>query len=144
MSLDTDAYVSIKYAIDGTTRNEIQAIGRPIKHYTVTHASNLGNSVSYLEAKTNDLGILIGLATACDMKGAKPKSGVTVESCIDRESVVQEFSFSAKKGKRYQFNKSSQYTPLGSSSKVQRWPAMLCTKHACALVLSCVEYWWYQ
>ena len=123
MSLDTDAYVSVKSAIDGTTRNEIQAIGRPIKHYTVTHASNLGNGLSYLEAKTNDLGILIGLVTACDMKGAKPKSGVTVESCIDRESVVQEFSFSAKKGKRYQFNK---YISIYTSRELKQNPKMAC------------------
>ena len=122
-SLDTDAYVIVKHAIDGTTRNEVQAVGRPIKHYTVTHASNFGNGVSYLEAKTNDLGILIGLATACDMKGAKPKSGVTVESHIDRESVVQEFSFSARKGKRYQFNK---YISIYTSRELKLSPKMAC------------------
>ena len=122
-SLDTDASVTVKHAIDGTTRNEIQPIGKPIKHYTVTHTSNLGNGMSYLEAKTNDLGILLGVATGCDMKGAKPKFGVTAKSYTDRESVVQEFSFIAKKGRRYQFNK---YTSIYTSGEFKQSPKMDC------------------
>lgn len=122
-SLDTDASVTVKHAIDGTTRNETQPIGRPIKHYTVTHTSNLRNGVLYLEAKTNDLDILVGVATGCAMKGAKPKGGVTVKSYTDGESVVQEFSFIAKKGRRYQFNK---YTSIYTSLEFKQTPKMSC------------------
>lgn len=121
--LDTDAYVTVKHAIDGTTRNEVQAVGNPIKHYTVTHASNLGNGVSYLGAKTNDLDIVIGVATAFDMKGAKPKCGVTVKVYTDRESVAQEFSFSAKRGTRYQFNR---YISIYTSREFKESPKIAC------------------
>jgi kojibiose phosphorylase len=120
---DTDAHVTVKHAIDGSTKNEIQAIENPIRHYTTTHTSTPTNGVSYLEAKTNDLGILIGIATACEMKGAKPNSGVTVRSYREGESIAQEFSFTAKKGKSYQFNG---YVSIYTSRELKRSPKIDC------------------
>jgi len=125
--LDSGAYVTVRQAIDGSTRNEIQAVGEPIKHYSVTYASELANGVSYLEAKTNDLGTLIGLATACEMKGADPNSGVTVESYTEGESVVQEFSFRAVKGKNYRFNN---YISIYTSRELKQRPRMACIGEA--------------
>lgn len=121
--LDTDAQVTVKHAIDGATKNEIQAIENPIRHYTVTHTSTPANGVSYLEAKTNDLGILIGIATACEMKGAKPNSGVTVRSYRDGDSVTEQISFSATKGKVYRFNR---YMSIYTSRELKRSPKTDC------------------
>ena len=121
--LDSDAHVTVRHAIDGSTRNEIQAIGKPIKHYEVTSTLELANGLSYLEAKTNDLGILIGIATACEIKGAKSKSGIVVKSYIEGESVVQEFSFSAVKGKTYRFNR---YISIYTSREIKQSPKTAC------------------
>jgi len=121
--LDADAHVTIRHAIDGSAKNEIQAVGNPIRHYDITHASELANGVQFLEAKTNDLGTLIGVATAFEIKGAKPSAGVTVESRTDGESVVQEFSFSAKKGKNYRFNR---YISIYTSRELKQSPKTSC------------------
>ena len=122
-SLDADTEVTIKHTIDGKTRNEVQSIGEPIKHYTVTHTSSPGNGTSYLEAKTPDLGILIGIATACNISGVKPESGVTAKSCADEESVAEELFFHAKKGRRYQFNR---YISIYTSRELKQGPEADC------------------
>jgi len=98
-SLDGDARVVVRRAIDGTTKNKVQAVGSPIKHYSVTQTSNSRDGVLYLEAKTNDLSIVIGMASGCDVV-----SDVEARAYADRESVVREVSFNAGKGKRYKFN----------------------------------------
>lgn len=98
-SLDNDAHILVRQAIDGTTKNEIQAVGRPIKHYAVTHTSALGNGLLYLEAKTNDLGTIIGVASGCDTE-----TKAELKSYAHGGSVLRDFSFNAKRGKRYRFN----------------------------------------
>jgi len=110
-SLDSDAHIVVRGTIDGTTRNEIQAVGSPIKHYSVTHTSDCGNGMSYLEAKTNDLGLVIGLASGYDVV-----TDVGVRSCADGESVVREFSLNTRKGKRYKFN---QYISIYTSRDIE-------------------------
>lgn len=121
--LDADAHVVVKTTIDGETRNEIRAAGEAIRHYTVTQKSNPGKGISYLEAKTNDLDIVIGVATACEMKRPVPGSGVTVRSYTEGKSIVQEFSFEAKKGGKYQFNS---YISIYSSRELKLVPKMDC------------------
>jgi len=111
-SLESDARVVVKRVIDGTTKNEVQTVGSPIKHYTVTHTLDSGNGVLYLEAKTNDLGIVIGMASGYDVV-----TDVEVKSCTNEESVVREFSFSAKRGKRYKFN---EYISIYTSRDIKR------------------------
>jgi trehalose/maltose hydrolase-like predicted phosphorylase len=103
-SLDSDACVIVRRSIDGATRNEIQALGNPIKHYAVTYTSNLESGVIYLEAKTGDIGIVIGMASASSVNEWKPEADAEIKYRTDKESVVREVSFNARKGKRYNFN----------------------------------------
>ena len=103
-ALDSDAHVVVKRTIDGTTRNEIQAVGEPIKHYAVTRTAAAGSGALYLEAGTEDSGILIGIASAGDVGGGKLKSTTGTKCYINGESVVRESCFDARKGKRYRFN----------------------------------------
>ncbi len=121
--LDADSHVVVKTTIDGATRNEIRAAGEPIQHYTVTQRSTHGDEISYLEAKTNDLNIVIGVASAGEMEKPVPESGVTVRSYTEGESTVQEFSFEAKKGDKYQFNS---YISIYSSRELKLAPKMDC------------------
>ena len=125
--LDADAHVIVKIAIDGSTRNELRAVGGPIKHYSITETSNLGNEISYLEAKTNDLGILIGLAIGCEMKNATSKLRTMARSYTDGELVIQEFSFDGKKGCKYQFNN---YIAIYTSRELERSPKTDCLSAA--------------
>ncbi|MBA7507087.1 Kojibiose phosphorylase [subsurface metagenome] len=103
-ALDGDAHVVVKRTIDGTTRNEIQAVGEPIKHYAVTHATDTGGGVLYLEARTNDPGILIGVASSGDVETGKFQPAVETKCYTNGESVVRESCFDARKGRRYRFN----------------------------------------
>jgi len=121
--LDADAHVIVKIAIDGSTRNELQAVGGPIKHYSITETSTLGNEISYLEAKTNDLGILIGLAIGCEMENSAPRLETTARSYTDGESVIQEFSFDGEKGCKYQFNN---YISIYTSRELEHSPKTDC------------------
>ena len=121
--LDADSRVVVKTTIDGATRNEIRAAGEPIQHYTVTQRSTHGDEISYLEAKTNDLDIVIGVASAGEMEKPVPESGVTVRSYTEGESTVQEFSFEAKKGDKYQFNS---YISIYSSRELKLVPKKDC------------------
>ncbi len=102
-ALDSDAEVVVRCSIDGTVHNGMHAVGGPRKHYAVTQALDLGDGVSYLEAKTNDLGQVIGIATAGGMKSAQHTSDLETRSHIDEHSIASESSFSAKKGVRYDF-----------------------------------------
>ncbi|TKJ28159.1 MAG: kojibiose phosphorylase, partial [Chloroflexi bacterium B3_Chlor] len=102
--LDGDASVVVAHTIDGTTRNEMHAVGGPRKHYAVAHALDLGNGLSYLEARTNDLGTVIGIATIADVSGAGPDFEVETGCRLEEESVTTEYSFGVKKGARYELN----------------------------------------
>lgn len=102
-SLDSDAPVVIKHKIDGATRNGMQAIGTPVKHYAVTDSLDPGNGLSYFQAETNDLGRSIGIATAATIKGGKPKSEVETECRMNEESITREYSFGVRKGVRHEF-----------------------------------------
>jgi kojibiose phosphorylase len=102
-SLDGDASVVVRHTIDGRTRNEMQAVGDPIKHYAVTKTSNLGDDLSYLEARTDDLGIVIGMATAGGMADVRSRPRVKSDYRTDEESAKREYSFSAKDSIRYEF-----------------------------------------
>ena len=115
-SLDGEVDVVVKHSIDGTTRNETQAIGEPIKHYGVTQALDLADGVSYLEARTNDLGTVIGMAAAGRMDGAEPTSGVKMRCHVGEESVTKECSFTAREGVRYQFH---QYVSVYTSRETE-------------------------
>lgn len=105
-SLDGDVRLTVKHIIDGTTKNVVQAMGDSIKHYTVTSiaATKIKDGTIYLEAKTNDYGILIGIAAASEAKGVEVKSGTSWHTHSGKECISKECSFTAKKGKRYRFN----------------------------------------
>ncbi len=111
-SLDADVSVVVKCAIDGTTRNEMHAVGGPRKHYQVTQAEALADGTSYLEVKTNDLGIVIGMATTADLSTSTP--GVDGEKVgrSHQESVIREYRFRAERGEPYQLD---QYISIHTS-----------------------------
>ena len=79
--------------------------------------------ILYLEAKTPDLGIQIGIATACNINGVKPESGVTAKSCADEESMTEELSFHIRKGERYLFNR---YISIYTSRELKQGPEADC------------------
>lgn len=105
-SLDGDVQVVVKHIIDGTTENKGQAIGDPVKHYAVTRAAagEAGDEALYLEAKTTDYGISIGMAAAGEIKGAGLEPGVKWDFNTEKDSVERECSFTARQGKRYRFD----------------------------------------
>ncbi len=118
--LDDDASVVVAHTIDGTTRNEMHAVGGPRKHYAVTHALDLGHGLSYLEARTNDLGTVIGIATIADMSGAGPDFQVETGCRLEEESVTMEYSFGVKKGARYELNEYiSTYTSRETEGEIR-------------------------
>ena len=102
-SLDADAEITVTQAIDGTTRNEVQAVGQPVKHYTVS-ASEAGNGRSYLEATTNDPVVQVGMATVCMPRGARPGEGAAAAGDAGGQSAVQRVRFTARRGRRYRFD----------------------------------------
>ncbi len=99
--LDGDARVVVKHTIDGTTRNGMHAVGGARRHYAVTLASEVADGLSYLQARTNDLGTVIGVASACSMQGANPGSGLEAGSYADEDTITREYSFDARKGSTY-------------------------------------------
>lgn len=104
-ALDSDAPVVVRHMIDGTTRNEMHAVGGPIKHYAVTETSALADGVAYLEAETNDLGTTIGMAVAVDASAPESASDLEIETISQDQSSSIEHSFRAKNGERYQFDR---------------------------------------
>jgi len=105
--LDGNVRVVFKHIIDGTIKNEVQAIGNPVKHYAVTYTTASKtkdkDEVMYLEAKTIESGISLGFAAAGDVKGAGLGTGIKWEYQLDEEFIGRECSFIAKKKKRYTF-----------------------------------------
>jgi kojibiose phosphorylase len=107
--LDGNVRVVFKHIIDGTTKNLVQAIGDPVKHYAVNWAAASGSKnrnkdrVIYLEAKTIESRISLGFAAAGEVKGAGLETGVKWEYKLGQEFIEQECSFMAQKGKRYNF-----------------------------------------
>ena len=103
-SLDSDASVVVKHIIDGTTRNEMHAVGGPRKHYRVTQSKACGD-VSYLEARTNDLGIVLGMASAVDFEDVEAADELETGFASGGEAGVLEQSFRARKGHTYHFRR---------------------------------------
>jgi len=100
-SLDSDVKVSVRQILDGTTRNEIRPIGKPVKHYVINQKFE-EDGIVYLEARTKESGISIGMASLLDTKGISPE--VSTETRLNGESIERELSFVASKGKRYVFS----------------------------------------
>ena len=102
--LDCDAEVTVKRVIDGTTENAVQAIGDPIKHYSVQDCSfhNPKGSV-YLEAKTTNSGQSIGMAADLEFTGRGSHPEVKWAVSASEETVSRECSFMAAKGGKYTF-----------------------------------------
>ncbi|MEX2704701.1 MAG: glycoside hydrolase family 65 protein [Candidatus Freyrarchaeum guaymaensis] len=96
-SLDRDCTVTLRKFTDGGTENRVQPSGRPMGHYTVERRSVRG-AFSYLEARTLDLGLRIGVAV-----GAVSEDGVKFKKWTEKDKVVQEFVFHAERGRRYRF-----------------------------------------
>lgn len=102
-SLDSDVRVVIRQIMDATSRNEVQPDGsKPIKHYEIKRKLE-GNGKLYLEAKTKESGISIGMAGLVVTKGMEIRPDG--KTALQRESIEKEFSFLAKRGKRYTFDK---------------------------------------
>ena len=119
-SLDSDASVVLRTVIDGTTTNEMHAVGGPRKHYRVTQSKGLPGDVSYLEARTNDLGIRIGVASAADLHGAVSARGLETSSSSSGEASVLEHSFRGRKGEAYRLDRYvSIYTSRESEGDVE-------------------------
>jgi len=105
-SLDGDVQVIVRHIIDGTTENAGQAVGSPIKHYAVTRAEafEAGGEAVYLEAKTNDYGIALGIAAALDMKAARLKARAGWQNLMGKDYAGRQCAFKAGKGKKYRFD----------------------------------------
>jgi kojibiose phosphorylase len=114
--LDADASVVLKVGIDGTVRNEQHAVGGPRKHYSVTEASATKDKLCYLEAKTHDRAIIIGMAKALEFNGEVHQSDPEVDTASDHDSTAIECSFEAKKGEVYQFD---QYLAVHTSRETE-------------------------
>ncbi|HEM61520.1 MAG TPA: glycoside hydrolase family 65 protein, partial [Chloroflexi bacterium] len=110
--LDSDASVVLKVGLDGTVRNEQHAVGGPRKHYRVTESSASGDGLCYLEATTNDLGIVMGMAKSLELQGAARMANAEVDTASDEESTVVQCAFQAGKGETYQFD---QYLAIHTS-----------------------------
>jgi kojibiose phosphorylase len=104
-SLDRDVSVVLRSVIDGATKNEMHAVGGPRKHYQVTQNKRLAGDISYLEARTNDLGITVGMASTTELKGAEPAGGLQPSFTSDDETSTIEHSFLAEKGVAYRFDR---------------------------------------
>jgi len=100
-SLDTDENVAVRYIIDGGSRNEVQpGGGKPIKHYEIKQRFERDGKI-YLEAKTKESGISIGMA---GLVAARGMPSPDVRTTSQGESIEKELCFLAKKGKRYTFH----------------------------------------
>ena len=104
-SLDSDVSVVLRSVIDGATKNEMHAVGGPRKHYQVTQSRRLAEDISYLEARTNDLGITVAMASTTELKGAEPAGGLNPSFTSDDETSRVERSFLAEKGVAYRFDR---------------------------------------
>ncbi len=102
--LDCDAEITVKRVIDGTTENAVQAIGDPIKHYSVRDCSfNNPGGVLYLEAETINSGQSIGLAADLEFSGRGTRPEAKWDVSRGEETISRECSFKAAKGKKYTF-----------------------------------------
>ncbi|KUK53846.1 MAG: Kojibiose phosphorylase [Desulfotomaculum sp. 46_296] len=98
--LDCDAEITVKRLIDGTTENAVQAVGDPIKRYSVRDCSfHNPEGAVYLEAKTINSGQSIGLAADLEFSGRGSHPEVKWAVSAGEETVSQECSFKAVKGK---------------------------------------------
>ncbi|MCD6230724.1 MAG: glycoside hydrolase family 65 protein [Dehalococcoidia bacterium] len=116
-ALDCDASVTVKCVVDGTTRNEIQAVGDPVRHYTVMQTYGMGRDPLYLAARTDASGIVIGLASLTEAHNTGGSCECQIKSHGDENCVFREFSFQARRGKRYSFTR---YFSVYTSRDTQR------------------------
>ncbi|MHA1644219.1 MAG: glycoside hydrolase family 65 protein [Candidatus Freyarchaeota archaeon] len=96
-SFDRNCTVTLRKFTDGDTENRVQPSGRPVRHYTVERRS-VRDASSYLEARTLDLGLRIGVAV-----GVESEDDVKFKKTTERDRVVHECVFHAEKGRRYRF-----------------------------------------
>jgi len=115
-SLDGDASVVVRLTIDGTTENGMHAVGGPRKHYAVTQVRDTGNGLAYLEARTHDLGTLIGMASAVEMNHEESSSELKTACRLEAESITREYALTGKRGVRYEFD---QYTSIHTSRETE-------------------------
>ncbi|MFA5384439.1 MAG: hypothetical protein WC364_07210 [Eubacteriales bacterium] len=102
--LDCDAEITVKRIIDGTTENAVQAVGDPVKHYSVRDCSfHNPEGAVYLEAKTINSGQSIGMAADLEFSGRSTPAEVRWAVSASEEIISRECSFKAAKGKRYTF-----------------------------------------
>jgi len=113
---DADASVKLTLGLDGTVRNEQHAVGGPRKHYRVTEASATKDGLCYLEARTNDRGIIVGMAKALEFDLEVHETGPEVDMRSDHDSTAIECSFQARRGEVYQFD---QYLAIHTSRETE-------------------------
>jgi kojibiose phosphorylase len=113
---DADASVVLRVGIDGTVRNEQHAVGGPRKHYRVMEASAPGDGLCYLEARTNDRGIVVGMAKALEFDPEVHETDPEVDMISDHDSTAIECSFQARRGEVYQFD---QYLAIHTSRETE-------------------------
>lgn len=102
--LDCDAEITVKRVIDGTTENAVQAVGDPVKHYSVRDCSfKHPEGAVYLEAGTINSGQSIGMATDLEFSGRGTRPEAKWGVMRGGEAISKECSFKAAKGKRYEF-----------------------------------------
>jgi len=103
-SLDIDAEVVVRSVIDGTTKNEMRATGRPIKHYSVVESGE--GEMEFLGVKTNDLKISVGFGSKLSVRsGGKHVEGSLTRSYSGKDGTVREVSFMARRGRKYLMEK---------------------------------------
>jgi len=104
-SLDADVDVCARALIDGTTKNEMHAVGKPIKHYSVVDTGIVEDDTTYLVAKTNDLRVLMGFGISVSISEEHKPIELTTSSCIESEQCTHELCFRAQKGRTYQLDR---------------------------------------
>ncbi len=100
-SLDNDKEVRIQCKIDGTTANAMQAVGSAIKHYRVKERFGK-NNIIYLEARTGDLNLRIGMASHTTVR---PQVGLQTSIDLSQDSIARNITFRARRDRCYHFSR---------------------------------------
>lgn len=105
-SIDCDVDVAVRGIIDCGTRNEVQAVSGPIKHYQIVETGSLGKNILYVLVKTRDSGIVIGFAiSVCVSIHGTPLQDLSTTNYIEDGISALEASFRAEKAAIYQIDK---------------------------------------
>ena len=121
-SLDADADVTVRQTIDGTTQNEVQAVGGPVKHYKVSAAEGR-DGWAYLEATTGELGREVGMGTF--LLPRRPSLEDQVGTTVSEDaSITSSVRFTARKGQRYRFDT---FISVWTSRELEESPRARCT-----------------